>query len=290
MICGAVDVGTNSVRLLIAEVEKNRVRRVHFEMETTRIGAGTAAVRELGEEGMARTLEALSRFRSVMMERGVEKVRAVATSAVRETVNGQEFARRAAEVLGFPLEIISGEEEAYLGYLGAARGLPQVKRPLVLDIGGGSSELVWMEGQEVKAYSLPVGAVGLTEDPGRIQIVEDWDWLFKKLAGMPELTLVGVGGTTTTLAAVELKMEQYDPDRVQGYEMAIESVERIFDCLASLSLEERRRVKGLQPERADIITAGTRILLEVMRRSGKKKLVVAESDLLYGIVQGAFGI
>ncbi|NPV92622.1 MAG: Ppx/GppA family phosphatase [Firmicutes bacterium] len=268
-------------------MNEGRVRRLHFEMETTRIGAGMAAHRELNEERMAATLEALDRCRQVVERWDARLARAVATSAVREAINGPEFARRAAQVLGAPLEVISGEEEAYLSYLGVAGGLPEIKRPLVLDIGGGSSELIWMGDSGLEAHSLRVGAVSLTEDAARLAALEEGKHLFGRLSQEEGLTLVGVGGTATTLAAIELGMETYDPDRVQGFSIAVSEAWDIYDRLASLTLEQRMRVTGLQPSRADIILAGIQILLEIMRRCGKDHLVVGESDLLYGIIQSA---
>lgn len=276
--------GTNSVRLLIACREGEQLVPLHREIETTRIGAGTRATGWLSPEGEARTLAVLKRYREVLAAWLVDRTRAVATSAVREASNGAEFVKRASRTLGFPLEVISGWEEAYLSYQGAAHGLPGVKRPLVVDIGGGSTELTWLKDGKLQAHSLPLGAVGVTENPSLLNLLDDYQPLLAELAEQREITLVGVGGTATTLAAIEQGMTVYDPQRVQGYPLERAAVERIWRRLAELPLAERRLVAGLQPARADIILAGISILLEIMRRAGKDWLVVGESDLLYGIV------
>ena len=281
---GAIDVGTNSVRLLIASREGEQVVPLHREMETTRIGAGTRATGRLSPAGAARTLAVLRRYRGVLAAWQVGRARAVATSAVREASNGAEFAVRASRVLGFPLEVIGGREEAYLSYQGAARGLPGVERPLVVDIGGGSTELTWLRDGQLQAHSLPLGAVGVTENPSLLDLLDDYQPLLAELAEQRGITLVGVGGTATTLAAIEQGMTVYDPQRVQGYPLERAAVERIWRRLAGLPLAERRQVAGLQPARADIILAGIRILLEIMRRTGRDRLIVGESDLLYGMV------
>lgn len=281
---GAIDVGTNSVRLLIASLENGSLITQEFALESTRIGEGVESTRFLHPGGKERTLEVLHRYRLLLESWRVKQARAVATSAVREARDGKEFALQAGRVLGFPLEIISGEEEAYLSFLGVAQALPGIAHPLVMDIGGGSTELVWEEAGGIRVYSLPVGAVRWTENPAARGIMKEWEWLFEHLRKRVELILIGLGGTVTSLAAIDQGLTVYRPELVHGYRMSRKKVKYWEDYLASLSLEERRQVPGLQPARADIIVAGVQILREIMERSERQEVIAAESDLLHGLV------
>jgi len=281
---GAVDVGTNSIRLLVASVEEGKLATRDFALESTRIGEGIASSGFLHPVGKERSLEVLRRYRLLLGKWGVKKARAVATSAVREASDGRDFAREAGEALGFPVEIISGEEEAYLSFLGAARGLPFIAHPLVIDIGGGSTELVWMEKEGIRVYSLPAGAVRWTENPALRKALQEWEWLFEDLRKQRELVLVGLGGTVTSLAAIDQALKFYRPELVHGYRLPRAKVRCWRDYLESLPLSERQRIPGLQPARADIIVAGLSILLEIMERTEKAQVIAAESDLLHGLV------
>jgi exopolyphosphatase/guanosine-5'-triphosphate,3'-diphosphate pyrophosphatase len=278
----AVDIGTNSVRLLVARVEEGKVIPLCRRLVTTRLGEGLEPGAPLRGAARQRTLQALGGFARLMAGFRPEVVQAVATSAVREAGNGAEFAAAAARVLGAPVRVISGEEEARLSYLGAVWGLG-LDRAVVVDIGGGSTELTYPRGDALVSRSCPVGAVRCTAARASRPDVERA--LAPITAGVPQdLPLVGVGGTVTTLAAVEMGLVPYDPDRVHGSRLSAPEVDRLYARLAGLDLAERRRVPGLQPERADIILAGTMILQVLLAYLGRPEIVVSEADLLYALV------
>ncbi|GAW92235.1 bifunctional 3-dehydroquinate synthase/phosphatase AroB [Calderihabitans maritimus] len=285
MLLGAVDIGTNSTRLLIAKMEKGQVVPVVQRLQATRLGQGMSEKSYLGAEPAERTLRALRGFQRLMRESGVERARAVATSAVREALNGREFVQEAEAVLGFPVHVVTGEQEAVLSYRGATGAIPEITFPVVVDIGGGSTEITYQnERGRIIPVSLPLGAVRCTEQgwpENKIQSVLR-DGLHP--LARRQLGLVGVGGTITTLAAVDLGLEFYDWKKVHKYRLTYERILDILKYLAALPLEERKRVPGLQPERADIIVAGTIILKELMRLLNTEFITVSEADILHGII------
>jgi len=284
MRVGVIDVGTNSVRLLVADVEGKRVATVRRALAITRLGEGIGD-RMLRPAAVNRTLEALARFKELATAAGVGKLVVVGTSAVREAANRREFLQTVKERLDLEVRVLSGYEEACMSFVGAVTGLPL--DPLgvtVVDVGGGSTEFAWVEEGVLKSRSVPLGAVRMTEGPwdedaARALLAPVWHEIQKTR----KRRLVGVGGTVTTLAAVAQRLERYDPARVHGYPLGIGQVERLLAWLAGMDLESRRRVPGLQPERADIIVAGTRIVLLIMRGLGQRVLRVSESDILHGV-------
>ncbi len=286
----AIDIGTNSVRLLIAEVEKEKVRPRLFTLRMTRVGEGLTKGTGLQPEPVARTLGALREFRFLIEQYGVRRMRVVATSAVREAANAAGFLARVKDEVGFEVNVLGGEDEAYLSYLGACRALPDVDRGIVVDIGGGSTEFTWplqpaAPGSEISCTSIPLGAVRLTEAPCLLsEILTPMKPVLEQLRGYPEKTLIGTGGTITTLAAVDQGLASYDPERVHGYRLARAAVERILFQLAAKNKDERKEVPGLQPERADIIVAGTTILWAILGSLQVPEIIVSEADLLHGII------
>lgn len=283
-VYGAIDVGTNSTRLYIGKVEGEIIKPLQLNLETTRIGQGIGSSRYLCLEAMERTLQVLLEYHKEMKKWGVIDYRIVATSAVREAENSEEFLKKASS-FGLNIEVISGKEEAELSYLGVKRGLSQVKNPTVVDIGGGSTEFIWSDAGELKVYSVPVGAVRLMENPEVFaDIQKTWASLLEQMSSRRQSFLVGVGGTITTLAAIEQGLKVYQPELVHGYTLQRNKIETIYHKLASLTLEERQQIPGLQPERADIILAGISLLLKILRDTGETQLIVSESDLLQGII------
>lgn len=277
----AIDIGTHSVRLLVAGLESGSVVPVHRELITTRLGEGLSPGMPLPVEAQDRTLAALAHFRRVIQ--GYQALAAaVATSAAREASDGRVFALLASEVLGCPVQVIDGHEEAYLSYQGAISGVG-LDEAVLVDVGGGSTELVYPHEGQLVTHSFPIGAVRCTAVPaGREELHH---LLTVALPEIPAaLPLVGVGGTVTTLAAVEKKMPEYDADKIHGSELTLESVEKIQRYLSALDLSERRKVPGLQPERADVILAGIEILTGILVELARKQLIVSEADLLYGLV------
>lgn len=282
----AIDVGSNSCRLLVADIENGQLTSICQELQSTRLGAGVNTSHKLGLEAMERTLDCLKDYTTRIERLKVDFYRAVATSAMREALNREEFQAMVKDTCGLALEVISGEEEAQLSYQGVKEGLTLERLPLVADLGGGSCEFRLQEGQERFSLSLPLGAVRATE--AGLSVVDIKDILAPIAAGcdrFKEHPLVFVGGTATTLVAMKLSMEIYDPRQVHGQILSREEVADLYDMLMLMPLNLRRRLPGLQPERADIIPAGARIILLIMDVLGRQEIRVSESDILEGIIR-----
>ncbi len=280
---GAIDIGTNSCRLLIAELEGELLTPVYSELQTTRIGEGLHHSGIISEVSMERNLLCLSKFRNTLQAYGVNNYRAIATSAVREAGNGQEFAKLAAEQSQIAVDIVSGEEEARLSYLGVEKGLNLGHPPLVADLGGGSIEFICNEQEFV--LSIPLGAVRATE---LNMSVEEISQRLDRLEGMAnnfrEHPLVFVGGSASSLAAIQLGLETFESSQVHGQRLSQEDLAELHQLLEKTPLNLRRRIPGLQPERADIIVQGALIILMTLHKLGKAEMIVSESDLLQGII------
>jgi exopolyphosphatase/guanosine-5'-triphosphate,3'-diphosphate pyrophosphatase len=279
---GAVDLGTNSTRLLVADVEDGAVREIGRGLEITRLGEGVDNRRRLLPVAIARVRNILTGYRRELDRLGAERTLAVATSAVRDAENGEAFLGEIEWSYGFSTRLLSGEEEAGLTYRGVASGRALDPETLVVDIGGGSTELITSE----RHTSLDIGSVRLTERFG-----EDADEAGAFVAGLvpdwPAETAIGVAGTVTSLAALDLGLADYDPERVHGHVLSAEAVEEQLRRLAALPLEERRRVPGLEPERAPVIVAGAAILRAILRRYGLSSIEASEHDLLHGVALAA---
>jgi len=303
MRAAVVDIGTNSTRLLIAELDGGRVTR-ELERRTTitRLGAGVDADGRLSEEAMGRVYGALDEYRKLIDRDRSESAVAVLTSAVRDAANGPEFARTVEDRYGLSPHILSGDDEARLTFLGATseRG-PHDRTPaLVIDIGGGSTELVVGAGREMTFHvSNQAGVVRHTErfirsdPPAQPELEALAEDVRKILAGnVPDeerpagIHGIAVAGTATSLAAIAQDLEPYDPEKVQGYELSERECRRILERLAALTLEQRRHVAGLHPDRAPTIVAGAVILLEVMNLYGLSAVEVSEHDILRGAALG----
>lgn len=298
MRVAVVDIGTNSTRLLIADVDQGRVHEVDRRSEVTRLGEGVDADGRLGEEPMARVMATLEAYDSAIGSRGCDATTAVLTSAVRDAANGAEFAARVHERFGLQARTVGGEEEARLTFLGATAqpGAAVAEPVLVIDIGGGSTEFVVGEHGEVSFHaSTQTGVVRQTERhlhgdpprPGQLQDLAD-DVRATLDAGVPAdvragvAAAIGVAGTATSCAAIEQELDPYDPNRVEGYVLERGDCELLLARLAAMPLAERRRVVGLHPDRAPTIVAGVAILLEGLRAFGLDRLTVSERDLLWG--------
>lgn len=301
-----MDIGTNSCRLLMARLGAGgKVETVCRLLRTTRIGAGMNQENKSIHAGaLARTMEALAEFsREIKRIPIPAEVILVGTQAVREAENRQRVIDTIKAVLGWQLEVLSGEREAWLSYLGAVQELPE-KDPLVIDIGGGSTELVRRrEEGGLQVVSLPLGALRLYEKPqSHIEISaflaraigakhgSAWTGNKRHDWNDPGVPLVGVGGTCTTAAAVKLALQAYDPDLVQGYRMTAEDIRCIYQKLESLRAEERLKVAGIFPGREDIILPGLQILLNIMTFLAKTEITISDHDLLYGLIYEKLGI
>ena len=291
----AVDCGTNTTRLLVTDGPGAGLER---RSSITRLGRDVDATGSLRTDAIGRTLACLRTYREIMDGCGVGAVRATATSAARDAANRSEFLDEAAAIVGAPLEMLSGRQEAELAFRGAVSALSPGDGPfLVVDIGGGSTELSFGRGECEAALSLDVGSVRLTEkfvhhDPPRpeelsacLSVTELH--LDDAVREIPEIAsgcrLVGVAGTITTAAAVEIGLAEYDRDRVHHFLLAKEAAEDVFRTLATESLEDRRCNPGLHPGRADVIVAGMCILVRIMRYFDFDECLVSESDLLDGL-------
>jgi exopolyphosphatase/guanosine-5'-triphosphate,3'-diphosphate pyrophosphatase len=289
LLTAVVDIGTNSVRLLLAEQEKDGWRAVDHRLVTTRLGEGLAKQAELRQSAIERTIAALAEFKLDINEQKATRVIAIATSAVRDAINGRFFVAEAKKRLGWEVRVLSGREEAEMSYLGAVHGLRGlVANPVVIDIGGGSTELIWPGYSGPEFTSVNVGAVRMTE--GNYGPDEIRELLRSALAGIKlneSGGLVGVGGTITNLAAIDGLVVPYDSRKIHGYFLSREAVERILTRFEEMSAPEIRSVGGLQPGREDIIVAGTRILVSVLRGLGATGITVSETGIMSGLLYRA---
>ena len=296
MRMAAIDCGTNSTRLLVSEDGTQALER---RARVTRLGQGVDATGRLAPEALQRTLSVLEEYRGVLDALDVKRVRATATSAVRDAANRDEFLDPAEALVGARPEVLSGEEEGRLTFAGATAGLDRGDGPfLVLDIGGGSTELVVGTEEQAGIASVDMGCVRVTErflhaDPPlpeelsqAISVLHAYlEDVKRDVPAVKEAaTLVGVAGTVTTMAAVEIGLVHYDPDRIQHFVLTRAAAEDVFRTLATEPRELRRHNPGLEEDRVDVIVGGAAILVTVMRHFGFDECVVSESDLLDGLV------
>ncbi|HEX4905389.1 MAG TPA: exopolyphosphatase [Acidimicrobiales bacterium] len=301
----AIDCGTNSTRLLVWRDAPSSTGGASGEtldrrMVITRLGAGVDRTGQLDPEAIERTLAVLRDYRSLMDAHGVERVRAAATSAARDARNRDAFFVPAAEIVGAPLELLGGEEEGRLSFLGATAELDPADGPfLVVDIGGGSTELAYGTTEAEAVMSVQVGCVRMTErwihsDPPApeelhavvnvtTQYLED---VVREHPVMREAkTMVGLAGTVSTVAAVEIGLPAYDRDRIHHFTLTRAAAEDVFRTLATEARADRIHNPGLEEARADVIVGGTAVLVSVMRFFHAPSLLVSEADILDGLVR-----
>jgi exopolyphosphatase/guanosine-5'-triphosphate,3'-diphosphate pyrophosphatase len=279
VIVAAVDLGTNTTRLLVARVEESSLEELHRETRITRLGEGVDARHRLLPAPIARVRNALSDYRRAAESLGAERTLLVATSAVRDAENGEAFLGEIEWSYGFATRLLSGDEEAELMRRGVGHMDPGT---VIVDIGGGSTELVLGDFQA----SLPLGSVRFTERHG-----EDVEALEAAARAMlPDLqpsAATGVAGTITTLAALDLGLEEYDRKRVHGHVLTRKGARAQLERLAALPLEERRRVPALEPERAPVIVAGGAILVAILETYALDGITASERGLLHGAALAA---
>jgi exopolyphosphatase/guanosine-5'-triphosphate,3'-diphosphate pyrophosphatase len=293
-----IEIGTNSTRMLIAEIKNDEIKVIEKDLITTRLGEGVDSSKHLKEEAMQRGLEALKEFKAEIEEHNIKTIKLVGTSALRDVKNSQEFIKKVNSQLGYNLEIISGEKEAELIYKGVTQNL-DFNDYIIIDIGGGSTEFIWKirNEEEINMKSIDIGAVRLTErfmvnkenSLGR-NIVDDMstyvnDLLNEELDILPGINnLIGVGGTITTMASIMLKLDEYNPDSIHNYVLKYSDINKVMNILRKLTLKRRKKVKGLNPDRADIIVPGIIILLETMKNLRNLNLRVSDYDILHGLI------
>jgi exopolyphosphatase/guanosine-5'-triphosphate,3'-diphosphate pyrophosphatase len=275
----AVDLGTNTTRMLVADIHDGAVGTVDRREQITGLGEGVDARRRLLPLPVARVRNALTEYRRRIEELGAERVLCVATSAVRDAENGEAFLGEVEWSYGFTTRLLSGMEEARLTYAGATLGRAQDDGLMVVDIGGGSTELVLGD----REMSVDVGSVRMTEQFGE-NVYGVAMAVYRQLSReLAPTRAIGVAGTILSLAALDLGLEEYDRNRVHGYRLSRASVEGQVDALKALSLEERRLLPALDPKRAPVIVAGAVILREIMRRYDLDDIEASERDLLDGV-------
>lgn len=285
MIIAVIDIGTNSTRLLVAKMDRTGPLAIMDRgLITTRLGQGMGRG-ILQQEAMERTFDALKIFKERAGAWGANRIIAVATSAVRDAVNGQAFLEATRRLTGLEVRVLPGVEEARYSYYGVLGGLPDCpKKALVVDIGGGSTEFSWVVEGIIHYRSVRAGAVRMTE--GGHSDREITGVLRPVLAEIQSCLpgyLVGVGGTVTTLAAMDQKMVVYDPVAVHGSMVTLARVEELLKLLQDCNLQARKQIPGLQASRADIIVAGVRIVRAIMTELKLSQLMVSETDILYGV-------
>jgi exopolyphosphatase/guanosine-5'-triphosphate,3'-diphosphate pyrophosphatase len=293
MRVATIDIGTNTVLLLVAEGGGGVPLRAVAERATiTRLGQGVDRTRELAPDAVKRTTDCLAEYAAVVRELGVNRVAVVGTSAMRDARGGEVVKMAVHELLGVWARVISGQEEARLTFRGALSGLPAPDGDtVVFDIGGGSTEVVVGRMAPLSigfAESFDVGSVRLTERHGEdaAAIAASAREAFAKLPAIaPGAVPVGVAGTMTTLAAVELALDPYDGARVHGHRMTRQALARVVARLASLDVEARRKVTGMEPKRADVIVAGGHVALALLEQWGAQEVLVSDRGVRWGLAE-----
>jgi exopolyphosphatase/guanosine-5'-triphosphate,3'-diphosphate pyrophosphatase len=298
-----VDMGTNSTRLLVADVDDGRVTEIVRRSTVTRLGRGVDTSHQLATEAIEDVADAVGEYIALYEPLEPDSISVLATSAVRDAENSGAFIAELRERFALNARILTGAEEARLTYLGAVTDRPPSDGTLVVDIGGGSTEIVVGSGREMTFHtSLQVGTVRHTErhirnDPPTAPeleaLAEDIrKLLFAELAAAEFFEIhsgIAVAGTPTSLAAIDQRLDPYDPEKVHGYVLSLDAVQRMYSMLSGKSLADRLKVPGLHPGRAPTIVAGVVILIQTMRTFGLQKIEVSEHDILHGAALEAAG-
>jgi exopolyphosphatase/guanosine-5'-triphosphate,3'-diphosphate pyrophosphatase len=294
----SLDLGTNSTRVLVARPDGGRLDVLERHNTITRLGQGVGSSGRLADEAVERTLACLGRYREVLDRHGVGRIRAAATSAARDAANREEFFDAVEQVAGVRPELLTGAEEGRMSFLGATGDLDHALGPFVIvDIGGGSTEFIVGTDQVEGVMSVDVGCVRLTEkflahDPPQpeelaacISFTDAYlDDVVREVPAVADArTLVGVAGTITTVAAVEIGLATYDRDRIHHFRLTRDAAEDVFRTLATESRADRIHNPGLEEARADVIVGGCCVLVAIFRRFGFDEMIVSEADILDGL-------
>ena len=297
MRVGAIDCGTNSIRLLIADIEGDNFREIYRVMEIVRLGQGVDKTGQFHPDAIERTLNAVDNFTVELRRRGVEKLRFCATSATRDATNRDLFLNGVHDRLGIYPEVITGDEEAALSFQGATKELSLSEAPfLVVDIGGGSTEFVFGHAQVEAAKSTNIGCVRMTErhfhtDPPSVSEIAlataDIHAAIEEAGRLVPIkeakTLIAVAGTATTVAAAALGLSEYDPRAIHLSRISAEKVHEISKTFLEMTRVERAALPYMHEGRVDVIAAGALVLSEILRATGAKEFVASESDILDGM-------
>ena len=293
----AIDCGTNSIRLLIADITGGNFKEVLRIMEIVRLGQGVDQNKSFHPDAISRTLSAVEKFAQLIASKGVEKIRFCATSATRDASNRELFTNGVKKILGVEVEVIPGEQEAALSFIGATKELPQSDGPfLVVDIGGGSTEFVFGSEKVEFAKSVNIGCVRMSErhlnlqPPTMAQIAQaiiDIDLAITQAAKVVPISqaksLVAVAGTATTVAAAALKLAEYDRYLIHLSRISAPSVHQVAAMFQSMNKDQIAALGYMHPGRVDVITAGALVLSRIMAATGASEFIASESDILDGI-------
>ncbi len=308
MKLAAIDIGTNSTRLLISDYHHNNLSILERKMEITRLGSGLNKSNIISGDSADKTLDVLKAYRELINKHNVKKYRVVGTSVLREAANSRDFVSSAEKILGIKVDVIKGDEEARLSFYGAVKDIGrdysrsnsgEASKILVLDIGGGSSEFI-VGGRSSRPdfiKSVDIGCVNISErymnsdipDAGRLNkmhyyIKRKLRRTIRKVKIFEVEYVIGVGGTISTLAAVDLRLDKYDSKKIHKHILDLKKIEGIYIYLCGLNLEDRKKVAGIDPGRADVIVGGTAIVIDVLKLLGSEYISVSEKDILDGII------
>ena len=298
MRLSAIDIGTNSMRLLVCDYINGEFSNRKKFVNTTRIGKGVDENGFITEEAMKINIDALKEFKSISDKELCEHIYCIGTSALRDSKNSDDFIKRAKVEAGVDVEIISGEEESNLGFLGVIKGANTENNILVLDIGGGSTEFILGNDNGIDfAKSENVGALRMTEKFLTTDIIDDYEYdmmiefIEEKIKETISILktkdiskLVGIGGTITSLSAMNQELEVYSMEKIHNSILNIDDIENILQKLKKMTLNDKKTLKGLQSKRADIITAGVEILHIIMKKLELSEIMVSEYDNLEGLI------
>lgn len=294
MRVAVVDIGTNSVLLLVADVFGSKIDEIVSGIMEPRLGENLVRDGIISNEALARTTEAIRKLYKRAKKYNPDKIILFGTGVFRGAKNGAEIARKIENEIGYPLRILTEEEEARYSFIGALGGLPFFPQNTVVDVGGGSTEIAIGGKTPQFVASMPLGCVGATEKFSvipplsgkmKIELLKSIRELMPDFANIQrESRLVGVGGTITTLAGIELKQKKYNPKKVHGYSLTFEKIENIYNRFSSMTVDEIKKQIPFAPERGQIILAGTAIFIEIMRRINMSEITVSDRGARWGII------
>ena len=293
---GVLDIGTNTLLLLVVERgDDGSIRAVHDEARFGRLGKGLDASGNLDPDNVAKSLDIVRAYRATMTELGVNRIAAVGTQALREAGNATAFVAPAQEALGTAIEVIAGEREAELVYVAVAHAFPDrsAGELVIADVGGGSTEIIVGSAGVVRSFtSLPIGSVRMTErhlktdPPTRAEahaLFADLDAAIATLELPSGAVVIGTAGTATSIASVDLELSEWDPDRVNGYELTVSAVDRQLARYLELTVAQRQAMPGLEAERADVIAAGVAIYARLLRAMSASAFIVSDRGVRWGL-------
>lgn len=299
MKVATVDIGTNSIRLLIADYENQKISNRKKYVEITKMGRGVDKNKVISKESIDLNSEVLEKFVSIAKNSNCEKIKVIGTSALRDSANSKDFVDEAYKRAGVNVEIITGEQEASLGFMGIKSILDEKKYTLTIDIGGGSTEFILGDkyGNLIFSKSEDIGVVRLTEKFLKtiIPTCEEVAQMDKYIEDVTSNTInilreydigkcIGIGGTATSISSINQKMEVYSTEKIHGSKVYYDEIVEIFHYLKNMTLEEKQQIIGLQPKRADVIFTGVCILKKIMKMLNLNEIVVSEYDNLEGMI------